>query len=266
MRVLVTGARGFVGSHIVPYFETHDAEVVGIDLGDAFPCEPADVVVSLAATADPRHALTDPVAAYANSTRIMIETLEYAREHGARVLHVSTNEAHPPSGPYGGAKACQEIVCETYGDVPVTIVVTQSLFGERQQRDKLVPTAIRAILNETPIRLQCGADARPRWARRPFLHVRNLAAALTWLATAKAESSVNVGAVEVWSVRNVVRELEDVLGRRALVEPVSAGDRPGHENAVRAIGCNVVDWQPSYDARTAFRDVAAWYLEHQEWL
>jgi nucleoside-diphosphate-sugar epimerase len=225
-RVLVTGNAGFVGSHVSRCFEDHGATVVGIDIGDPFPVHPVDVIVSLAATADPREALKDPAAAYANGTRVMIETLEYARLCGAQVLHVSTNEAHPPLGPYGGAKACQEIVCQTYPDVDIRTVVTQSLFGERQQRDKLVPTAIRSLLNGDPVKLQSNGNG---FATRPFLHVRNLAQALAWLASNESPKRVNVGATETLSVRDVVAALEDVLDREATIEVVPAGGRVGHE-------------------------------------
>ena len=184
MRALITGADGFVGSHVAPAFRDRGWEVFPFDVLDRWDRQPpVDVVVSLAASANPREALRNPQGAYANGTRVMVDTLEFARQVGARVLHVSTNEVYghkvglpyEPRGPYAGAKACQEIVCETYQDVPVTIVVTQSLFGERQQPDKLVPTAIRKLLANEPIQLQPNGH---RWASRPFLHARNLAEAL----------------------------------------------------------------------------------------
>ncbi|HEX7992924.1 MAG TPA: SDR family oxidoreductase, partial [Streptosporangiaceae bacterium] len=108
--VLVTGAAGFVGRHVTQRFADEGWRVLGVDVGDEFPLQPVDVVVSLAATAEPQEAIRDPQAAYTNGVGIMVRTLEYARHAGARVLHVSTNEAHPPIGPYGGAKACQETV------------------------------------------------------------------------------------------------------------------------------------------------------------
>jgi nucleoside-diphosphate-sugar epimerase len=263
-RVLVTGSKGFVGSHVSRCFEEHGATVVGIDIDDPFPVHPVDTIVSLAATADPRSALQDPADAYANGTRVMVETLEYARLCGARVLHVSTNEAHPPVGPYGGAKACQEVVCETYPDVAPTIVVTQSLFGERQQRDKLVPTAIRSILNGDPVKLQSNGNGG--FATRPFLHARNLAQALVWIASHKAPQRVNVGATETLSVRDVVAALAGALGQVAKIEPVPAGGRPGHEAHAEPIGCDLERWQPLYGTIPALRDVARWYVNNPEWL
>jgi nucleoside-diphosphate-sugar epimerase len=241
-------------------------DAIPFDLGDTFDDMPAvEVVISLAATADPREALRDPAAAYRNSTAITVQTLEYARHVGARVLHVSTNEALKPAGPYGGAKACQEIICQTYPDVRTTIVVTQSLFGERQQPDKLIPSVIRAILAGEPVKLQRGGA---RWASRPFLHARNLADALQ-VMTARdfVKPRVHIGAHAMISVREVADHLAAGMGRNIWrVEAIPAGDRAGHELDVRPIGCDLAGWRPSYPVAEALRDVAQWYLTNPEWL
>jgi dTDP-glucose 4,6-dehydratase len=261
--VLVTGAAGFVGSHVTEVFAAREWNVDEFDIGDKFPDEPVDVVVSLAATAEPAEALRDPAAAYANSTRIMVETLEYARDVGARVLHVSTNEAHPPVGPYGGAKACQEIICGTYPDVQVTIVVTQSLYGERQQPNKLVPTAIRSLLAGEPVTLQRNGT---RWASRPFMYVGDLAYALFRLAGSDEVSPrVHVGAQSTICVRDVVASLADALGVKGSIMPIPAGDRPGHELDVKPIGCDLEDWWP-VSAAEGLPYVARWYRDNPEWL
>ncbi len=79
-RVLVTGASGFVGRHLVASFEQAGAEVVAssndgacevmLDVRDAASIRAAlqlirpSVVINLAAIADPRQADTDPVMAY----------------------------------------------------------------------------------------------------------------------------------------------------------------------------------------------------------
>ncbi len=290
MRVLITGAGGFAGSHVVDVISRHH-DVVGVDRPhclyaipqpvSALPLSallredplcppPVDVVISLAATADPGDALRDPAAAYENGVRVMVDTLEYARRVGARVLHVSTNEVYgsregpvyAPRGPYAGAKACQEIVCQAYDDVPTTIVVTQSLFGERQQPNKLVPTAIRTLLAGDVVPLQRNGT---RWASRPFLHARNLAEALLLLIERGGETRrVHVGAAEVLSVRDVVDVLADALGCESVAQAVPAGDRAGHELDVASIGCDL--GPPPYDAVTALGNVARWYQENPEWL
>lgn len=263
MRVLVTGSAGFVGRHVTQAFGNAGWDVEPLDLNGDFPWYPVDLVVSLAATADPAEAISDPAGAYANSTRIMVETMEFARKWDARVLHVSTNEAHPPVGPYGGAKACQEVVCATYSDVPSTVVVTQSLFGEHQQPNKFIPTVIRKLRLGEPIPLQRSDDA---WAARPFMHVDNLAEGLLHLATVeKALRRVHIGASRTYSVRWVAQTLADELRVPCAVNPVPAGDRPGHEVSVRPIGCDVPDWALPYPTLTrSLRQVVHYALANPD--
>ena len=267
--VLITGAAGFVGSHVTGVFrEDGNWDVTELDFGINFPKEPVDVVVSLAASADPRAALEDPEFAYVNSVRIMVRTLEYAKRTGARVLQLSSNEAQSPNGPYGGSKACQEVICSAYSDVQTSIVVTQSLFGERQQRDKLVPTVIRALLSDQPVRLQGHQNSgEPQWAQRPFMYVRDLAFALLSLAYAPEPPEViRVGATENTSVLDVARTLAATLERSANIELVEAGDRPGHELAATPIGWSMKEWSPLYKTGPALETVARWYSLNRNWL
>lgn len=278
MRVLVTGAAGFVGSHVVQAFTDAGCEVAQFDaklstVRRLDHMDRTDVVISLAATANPREALRDPVKAYRNGVTVMVDTLEFARKVGARVLHVSSNEVYghkvgfpyQPRGPYAGAKACQEIVCRAF-DWPVTVVVTQSLFGERQQPDKLVPTAIRRLLAGEPIKLQ---RSGVHWASRPFMHVRNLADALLHLAEGEPwdlPDRVHVGADQSLTVLGLVGILADAVGREPLIVPAEVGGRAGHELTAERIGCDLDGWQPTYETVPALKDTAAWYMDNPEWL
>ena len=61
-------------------------------LRDLSDVPPADVVLSLAATADQHEAIEDPAAAYENGVRVLVHSLEFAKRVGARLLDVSNNE------------------------------------------------------------------------------------------------------------------------------------------------------------------------------
>jgi nucleoside-diphosphate-sugar epimerase len=178
------------------------------------------------------------------------------------VVHVSSAEAYPPRSPYGGGKACQDIICDTYQDVPVTVVVTQSLFGERQQPEKLIPTAIRTLLNGQPVKLQSSGAS---FARRPFMHVANLADALVTLAERPhdAHRRYHVGATSSWSVLHVVETLAGALNVPAHIESVPVGGRVGHELTVPALVNDIPGWEITYPLEEALRAVARWY--QPEW-
>lgn len=272
MRTLVTGAAGFLGRHLMDRLADTGIEAIGLDdrignLADSphkliltdlrgpLPDVGADVIYSLAAIADPQAALAQPVACYANDIMVIANTIEHAKRCGARMIHISTNEAAEAHGPYAAAKACQELVCRAQDDVRVLIATTQSLFGEWQQGHKLVPTAIRCLIERKPVPLQHNDGT---FAIRPWIHVGVVASALARLATDEyPASNISLGSLDPTSNLKMVELIADRLGVEPTVRPIPAGDRPGHEFAPEPIGGLSVS-QERFEAEVAA--TVDWYV------
>lgn len=118
MRVLVTGASGFIGRHLLVALDAHGAEVVAcgrpndgtgffpLDVGDvlslqtAFRCARPELVVHLAGQASVGDSLSDPATTFelnVEGTRRLIEaTIAYREESGSnpRVILASTAEVY----------------------------------------------------------------------------------------------------------------------------------------------------------------------------
>lgn len=289
MRALVTGAGGFLGSHLVRALLADEWDVIAVvrsgsrrlatsarlkivsaDLQESLNGPGVDVVFSLAATADPNEALANPREAYINGVLVMLTTLNYDRT--ARVIHVSSNEAYgeytptpwnfDPKGPYAIGKACQDAICAAEEEVDVRVVVTQSLFGERQQRDKLVPTALRHLRAGTSVPIQ-HHEGRP--ATRPFLYAGGLAKVLVETSY-RDWSFCRAGGVPI-PLTTVVECLASGLGEPLHWHPVECGDRPGHEVSTPSVGWYAPGKQPTQEeALERFVQVGRWYRNHPEWL
>ena len=135
MHILVTGAAGFIGSHLVDSLLRQGHSVTGIDslvtgshqnithleshdsfrfmehdiVEPLFIDTPIDQIYNLACPASPVQYQTNPVRTIKTNTIGVINMLGLARKHGARILQASTSEVygdpevHPQPEEYRGA-------------------------------------------------------------------------------------------------------------------------------------------------------------------
>lgn len=209
MRVLVTGATGFVGRHLVAHLASEGDEV---SISEAEITEPEsleadfdrarpEVVYHLAAQADVGASFRDPAATLRTNVEGTFNVLDIAQRLGARrVVAVSSadvygsvsearlpvDEAAPlrPVTPYGASKAAAEMVCVQAGAGRGLDVVRARAFNHLGpgQSDRFVAAALaaRIVANE-----RTGADAvrvGNLEARRDFTDVRDVVRAYRLLA------------------------------------------------------------------------------------
>ena len=208
-RVLVAGAAGFIGRHVVDYvLEETDWDVVALDESTVpdlrrelprvtwiynvaeEPLGAVDYVINLAAYADAGMVTQEPGLALAN-VGSCFALLEWARGRPGlkRFVQVSSaevfgvgvcpfTEVSPvrPLSPYAASKAGQDAFAYAYRkayDVPVLVSHTANVFGEGQPSARFLPSVVRRAL--------AGEDVliAPGWRR--FIHARDCAAAWVWM-------------------------------------------------------------------------------------
>ena len=190
MRVLVTGGAGFIGSHFVKRLVAGGDEVVVLDkltyagnpanldgtpaelvVGDiadsdavARAAQGCDAIVNFAAETHVDRSILGPQEFVHTDVLGTMTLLEWAREHGARFVQVSTDEVYGdleaggralesdplrPSSPYSAAKAGGDLqvlaYVRTYG-VDASITRGANTYGANQYPEKLIPLFVTNAL------------------------------------------------------------------------------------------------------------------------
>ena len=218
MRVLFTGADGFIGSNVLEYMldktdwtfvcicswrhhgsplfirRNRRVEVITHDLTGLMPDIGAfDYILNLASESHVDRSIADPVPFVENNISSTIQLLEYARKYPPKVfLQFSTDEVYGamdhkewdillPSSPYAASKGMQELSCISWWktyQVPVVITNSNNIVGPNQHPEKFVPKIIDLIKDGKELTIH---TAKGVPARRHWNTVDNVANALLFI-------------------------------------------------------------------------------------
>src|SRR4051812_4921012 len=308
MRILVTGGAGFIGSHFARHLAAKGEEVVVLDKltyagnranlggvehefhqGDiadpeavARAANGVDAIVNFAAETHVDRSILGPAEFILTDVLGTQVLLDYARHHGKRLVHVSTDEVYGDvplgapacteesplraSSPYSASKAGGELqvfaYVRTYG---VDAIVTRgaNTYGPRQYPEKFLPLFITNAFDGDPLPVYGDGKQRREW-----LHVDDHCAGIEIaLHQGKAGEAYNISGQERENL-DVVRRILDLTGASPdIVRHVE--DRPGHERgyAVDSSKLRGLGWTPtlSFDAGGLEETVAGYRETRGGW-
>jgi dTDP-glucose 4,6-dehydratase len=306
VRVLVTGGCGFIGSHFVKRLVAGGDEVVVLDKltyagnpanldgvehelveGDIADAEVVaragsgvDVVVNFAAESHVDRSIEDPGAFIQTDVYGTYVLLEWARETGTRLVHVSTDEVYGdlpagvssvesdplrPSSPYAASKAGGDLqvlaFVRTFG-VDALVTRGSNTYGPNQYPEKMIPLFVTNALDGE--QLPVYGDGRQT---RDWLHVADHCSAIDLVLREGVAGEVyNIGGGEERENLDVANGILAELGVRAdLIRHVD--DRPGHDrrysldsSKLRALG-----WSTEHPFEAGLAETVEWYRERRDW-
>src|SRR6185295_2484575 len=213
-----------------------------------------------------------------------------------RIFLVSTDEVYGPAGsdgdgrfdedarfrpanPYAASKAGAECVAMAYANtyrLPITIVNTMNLVGERQHPEKFVPKVIRSVMRGDTVTIHANA-ARSRAGSRFYLHCRTFAHALDWLIQKDAQGSATSPGplkLHVCGEREIDNlELAQIIagyvGKPLHYELVDFhSSRPGHDlrYAMDDSLIQKMGWVRPMGLEQSLEKTVRWYLSNPRWL
>jgi dTDP-glucose 4,6-dehydratase len=216
---------------------------------------------------------------------LMSRTVAYAR----RVFIVSTDEVYGPASwgeqgfdeeerfrpanPYAASKAGAECLAFAYANtyrLPITIVNTMNLIGERQHPEKFVPLVIRKVLEGETVQIHAD-PSKTRAGTRFYLHCRTFANALAWLITTDGACPQKLhvcGEVELSNLE-LATTIADLIGKPLQYELVDFhSSRPGHDlrYAMNDAYIQLLGWRRPMGIMDSLKKTVAWYLANPQWL
>jgi nucleoside-diphosphate-sugar epimerase len=293
MKVLVTGAAGFIGSHVTRRLiaDGHDAiaavrpgsravrlddvrdrcSIVELDvadsgaIGDLLHARTPDVVIHLAWYAEPgryRQATAENIASLTASARL----LGIASDAGCQrvVLGGTCLEHAPATGRriYEAAKRAVHELAEGFDTSALSTTCGHVfyLYGPDEDARRVMPTVIRAVIAGEPIATTSGAQSRD------YLHVADVAAAFVALAGSKVTGGIDICSGSLVTLAEVFRIIGDETGRPELIQLGALGEATddgyaaaGDPGALLSLG-----WRPQHDLRAGIRETIAWWTARQE--
>lgn len=199
MKIVISGAKGFIGSNLVKVLQkVQDYKLIEIDLEsgidltndkDIQTIEDFDIFIHLAGLSYVPDSFSDPGRFYKMNFLSTLNALELCRKNKARMVFISTfiygnplylpiDESHAPCplNPYSQSKIIGEMLCEAYNrdfNVPAIILRPFNIYGKGQNEKFLIPSIISQIKKGAKKILL--KDPTPR---RDFVHISDVVKAI----------------------------------------------------------------------------------------
>ncbi len=264
----------------MPRFTFHKLDISNKSIIDQFKDDKFDGVINLAARAGVRYSVEDPWV-YVESNMIgTLNMLEICRQTDAKKFVVASTSsiygAEPPYPtpesassseplqPYAASKKGAEAMCHAYHhlyDIDVSVVRYFTVYGPAGRPDLALFRFVQWISEGLPVRVNGDGEQS-----RGFTYIDDIARGTILALKLVGYEVINLGGHEVITINNLIKLIEEVVGKKANVQydPPNPADMFTNWADVSKAG-ELLGWEPQFNMRAGVEKLVEWYNAEREW-
>jgi nucleoside-diphosphate-sugar epimerase len=247
---------------------------------DQLKGERFDGVINLAAWAGVRVSVQNPWIYVETNMTGTLNMLELCRQTGTKKFIVASTSSiygedppYPtpesasssePLQPYAASKKGAEAMAHAYHHlygIDVTIVRFFTVYGPAGRPDLSIFRFVQWISEGRPVRVNGDGEQS-----RGFTYIDDIARGVILALKPVGYEVINLGGHEVITINNLIKLVEDIVGKKAEVVygPPNLADMRSNWADVSKAG-QLLGWEPQYDMRSGIEKLVEWYNAEREW-
>jgi nucleoside-diphosphate-sugar epimerase len=264
----------------MPGFTFHELDISNKSIIAHFEDQKFEGVINLAARAGVRYSVEDPWVYVETNMIGTLNMLEICRQTGTKKFIVASTSSiygeeppYPtpesasssePLQPYAASKKGAEAMCHAYHhlyDIDISVVRYFTVYGPAGRPDLALFRFVQWITEGLPVRVNGDGEQS-----RGFTYVDDIARGTILALKPVGYEVINLGGHEVISINNLIKLLEDVIGKKADVQygPPNPADMFTNWADVSKAG-QLLGWEPQFGMRTGVEKLVEWYNAEREW-
>ena len=261
-------------------FTFHKLDIADKSTLNPFKGQKFDAVINLAARAGVRASVENPWVYLESNVTGTLNMLELCRMTGTKkFLMASTSSiygADPPYPtpesassdrplqPYAASKKGGEALCHAYHylhDLDISVVRYFTVYGPAGRPDLALFRFTQWISEGRPVQVYGDGEQS-----RGFTYLDDIARGTILALKPLGYEIVNLGGHEVITINDLIALIEDVVGKKAIVEygpAIQADMRSNWADVTKAK--ELLGWEPEYDLRRGVDALVDWYNTERLW-
>jgi nucleoside-diphosphate-sugar epimerase len=261
-------------------FTFHKLDISEKSVIDPFREQKFDGIIHLAARAGVRASVDNPWIFVESNVTGTLNMLEIARQTGTPKFVVAStssiygsNPPYPtpetasssePLQPYAASKKGAEAMCHAYHHlygIDVSVVRYFTVYGPAGRPDLALFRFVQWVTERRPVLVNGDGEQS-----RGFTYIDDIARGTILALKPLGYEVINLGGHEVITINNLIKLIEDVIGRQAEVRhgPPNPADMFTNWADVSKAG-SLLGWEPQYDMRAGVEKLVEWYNAERDW-